>query len=122
MSKSVMAAALALVAFLLPNCSGDGDDGGGGSVQDSGTESGEAAAVGPWECLHGNVARRKSDGQTTPCGLLRCTVEDGCGNSALGCQSEEDCVSSTLEAGWEVDLEVICSYGLCDSVDEFPNQ
>jgi hypothetical protein len=122
MSKSIMAAALALVAFLLPNCSGDGDDGGGGSVRDSGTESGEAAAVGPWECLQGNVAQRKSDGHTTPCGLLRCTVEDGCGNPVLGCQSEEDCVSSTLEAGWDVDLEVICDDGTCLDRIQFPDQ
>jgi hypothetical protein len=120
--KSIMVTALAILAFLLPNCSGDGDSGGdsGGSVQDSGTESGEDAAVGPWECLEGNVARRKSDGHTTRCGLLRCTVEDGCGNTALGCQSEEDCVSSTLEAGWEVDLEVICDI-TCSPLYEFPD-
>ena len=48
-------------------------------------------------------------------GLVRCTVEDGCGNTALGCQGEEDCVSSTLEAGWDVDLEVSCVNGICDA-------
>ena len=91
-----------------------------GAVLVSGTESGEDAAVGPWECLEGNVARRKSDGHTSGCGLLRCTVEDGCGNT-LGCQSEEDCVSSTLEAGWDVDLEVNCVDRMCRERLEFPD-
>lgn len=37
------------------------------------------------------------------------------------CESEDDCVSSTLEGGWDVDLEVICVDRLCRERPEFPD-
>jgi len=124
MSVRIVLTTLAALFLMLAGCSGDGDSEGGssGAPQDGGADTVDDVAVGPWECLENNVARRKSDGKTNPCGLLRCTVEDGCGNTALGCENEEDCVSSTAEAGWDVDLEVRCNGGMCDSEWPFGDQ
>jgi len=113
-SRTLTVSMVVLIASLTSGC-GDGDDGSGGgasSGQDAGldaqAETSDEPAVGPWECLPNNIARRKSDGDIVECGFLKCTVEDGCGNTALGCQSDEDCVSSTLEVGWTVDQPVHC--------------
>jgi hypothetical protein len=126
MSERCMSTMLVALAVLLPSCGGDGDSenggGSGGSTLDAAVpDTGDEAAEGPWECLEDNVARRKSDGDTGGCGLLRCTVEDGCGNS-LGCDAEEDCISSTAEAGWDVDLEVSCVGGQCEVPPSMPDQ
>lgn len=115
MTRRTLAALTLGVGFLLPSC-GDSDtgSGGGGSSGSAQLDAGDTdAAEGPWECLEGNIAHRKADGETKDCGLVRCTVEDGCGNTALGCKSNDDCVSSTAEAGWEVDLPVTCRHGMC---------
>lgn len=109
--------------FLLPSCgASDGDGGGGGGGGGSGGSDPDAqvaddvdAAEGPWECPEKNIARRKTDNYTQDCGLLLCTTADGCGNVALGCDTDDDCVKSTLEAGWEVDLPVHCVGRICSA-------
>ena len=131
MSARMMLTTLALL-LTLAGCSGDGDsgNGAGGAPQDSGTDAvddtvddtADDTAVGPWECLENNVAKKKLDGKETSCGFNRCTVEDGCGNTALGCENNDDCISSTLEIGWDTDLRVWCNGGACTPDSTFHDQ
>ncbi len=121
MSRFIMTTLGAGLSLLVASCGssdgGPGPGGGSGGTMGDGAVASDAAE-GPFECLQGNVARRKSDGDTEPCGLERCTVQDGCG--ALGCETDDDCVSSTLEAGWQVDYPVKCNAGGCDYVSPPP--
>ena len=122
MTRLIMVAIAAGISLLVASCgSSDGGPepgGGSGGSTNDGSVAGDAAE-GPFECLkEGNIARRKSDGDKQPCGLERCTVQDGCG--ALGCETDDDCVSSTLEAGWHVDYPVKCIAGGCDYVPPPP--
>jgi hypothetical protein len=124
-TRLIMVAIAAGISLLVASCgSSDGGPepggGSGGSTSD-GSVAGDAAE-GPFECLkEGNIARRKSDGDTEPCGLERCTAQNGCGvPGALGCETDDDCVSSTLEAGWQVDYPVKCIAGGCGPVTPPP--
>lgn len=116
MKKKILCCCLALTGALWGGCGGDsttndpaGTGGGADDAAGPGDGSGEEseAAVGPYECLEGNVARMKDGGYTEKCGLRRCKEDVGCAG-ALGCKSDDDCVSNTLEAGWTVDYPVTC--------------
>jgi len=89
-----------------------GDDGAADDA-DSATndeESGAPPVEGPWECIENNVSVNKETGVTRPCGLNKCFPGIGCKNDWRGgrCESDDDCISSTAEAGYPMDCPVWC--------------
>ena len=87
----------------------DGDVGDGDSAT-SDAESGAPPVEGPWECIENNVSVNKETGVTRPCRLNKCFPGIGCKNDWRGglCESDDDCVSSTAEAGYAMDCPVWC--------------
>jgi hypothetical protein len=128
--KNVMMALFWLLAsgFAL-GCGGDGTTDAAGGAAGSGGEDGDATsdafseagdaetADGPWECADVHTAIHPASGYIDDCGLLRCKIGVGC-HSVKGCSTNDDCVSSTAEAGWQVDYPVYCDQlGFCSWVE-----
>ena len=89
----------------------DNDDAGGdGDSATHDAESGAPPVEGPWECIENNVSVNKETGVTRPCGLDKCFPGIGCKNDWRGglCESDDDCISSTAEAGYAMDCPVWC--------------
>ena len=103
--------------------SGQGGSGGqprqdGGDVEDATADSEAAPAEGPWECVFPNTAVHKERGWTEECGFDKCRAGTGCKQKTLGrCETDDDCISSTLERGWEGDRPVFCDSSFLCSPD-----
>ena len=102
------------------NDAGRGGSGGkGGTGGDSGTggadDTGIGGFEGPWECeLPSNRATNTETGAVRPCGLFRCYPGIGCPKLTEGCDSDDDCIDSTLEIGWTRDIRVYCDGVYCE--------
>ncbi|MCL2823367.1 MAG: hypothetical protein FWD57_05190 [Polyangiaceae bacterium] len=124
------------VSFLLSACSGSPgtvdnpeDTGTGGNGGDGGPDQPNEADVdadvgdepieGKWTCGENNRAIEIGTGYVWICGMDKCVEGIGCLGWDEPCESDDECIESTLEIGWEVDLAVHCKYGICQA-DKLP--
>ena len=117
------------IGFLIPACSSSGPESGdpvppgtGGNTGDSAVHNdsggdasgdGDTGPLGPWDCSVPGQARwiATDVDLVRYCGFFGCSSERGC---KIRCDSDDDCISSTLQLGWEHDLRVFCDDHSCE--------
>jgi len=88
---------------------GEPPDGGvgGDSGADADADSEETHSNDPYECIFPNKSVEKATGRTVDCCEYKCSTLTGC--KWPPCESDDDCVDSTLELGWEQHFPVVCT-------------
>ena len=115
---------------------GSGGQGGGQGGADSGGSGGIAGNAGdapddasddgdtgtdepeptyPFQCIFPNTSVNNETWEQQFCGFRKCTPDRGCETNQPGgyCTSDDECLDSTCDLGWDGYAPVICREDLC---------
>jgi len=85
-----------------------GDSGSDADAEvDADADSVETPSDDPYECIFPSKSLEKATNLVESCGTYKCSTLIGC--KWPPCDSNDDCVASTLELGWELEFPVVCN-------------